>query len=404
MTEFSDQPDVILDPALPGPGQSDREWRAVYHDPLTGQYEVTGTWELPDSPYLAAADEHTARVRDAGCPVPDGYVVELVQAEHTRTEDPAAWHRDAQGEDAVTRPVVRQKWRMRYRVIRDPRVAFERLAAEVDRQAAVAYEWPAGPTDGWHIGVSDAQTGEIDAGGSTALVSRWRAALERALWHFQKVGGGLPVTRWAGGDCITGTASQGGALVGRSDLTLDDQVVIAARMTVQEIRALLEVGAPSVTSLVVPSNHGQVSRAGKTVNTPFTASWDLAVAKVAALAFADDQRVRWILPDFDRQHVTVDLGDLVGGLVHGHQCRPDMTRWLDRQAGARTAIGAADLVVRGHDHTGRIYDHGPTTVIHLPPLAGSNSHFDAEGYGAARPRMLTFVLAGRRLLDVDGAN
>ncbi|MFF8789222.1 hypothetical protein [Streptomyces sp. NPDC015125] len=46
------------------------------------------------------------RVEEMGLAIPEGFRVRLAQAKH----DPAAWHRDNPGDDAVTRPV----WRCRY--------------------------------------------------------------------------------------------------------------------------------------------------------------------------------------------------------------------------------------------------------------------------------------------------
>jgi hypothetical protein len=63
---------------------------------------------LPPTPAMADEASWAAAVESLGVSVPDGYRVRLVEAKY----DPAAWHRDAEGGDAVTRPI----WRYRFLV------------------------------------------------------------------------------------------------------------------------------------------------------------------------------------------------------------------------------------------------------------------------------------------------
>ncbi|MFC9595928.1 hypothetical protein ACFTUC_39800 [Streptomyces sp. NPDC056944] len=58
----------------------------------------------PDHP--EGENEWRARVEEMCLAIPDGCRVRLMEAKH----DPAAWHRDAQSDDAVTRAA----WRCRY--------------------------------------------------------------------------------------------------------------------------------------------------------------------------------------------------------------------------------------------------------------------------------------------------
>ncbi|MGY1502909.1 hypothetical protein ACW4TU_41145 [Streptomyces sp. QTS52] len=73
------------------------------------RYEPGGTMVVTappaDKPPVGEADWRK-RVEEMGLATPDGFRVRLVEAKH----DPAAWHRDNQGDDAVTRAV----WRCRY--------------------------------------------------------------------------------------------------------------------------------------------------------------------------------------------------------------------------------------------------------------------------------------------------
>ena len=72
------------------------------------KYEPDGTKivTLPPSPELTDESAWADAVQALGVTLPDGYRLRLVEARF----DPQAWARDAQGEDAVTRPI----WRYRF--------------------------------------------------------------------------------------------------------------------------------------------------------------------------------------------------------------------------------------------------------------------------------------------------
>ncbi|MDV6291275.1 hypothetical protein R2F25_38335 [Streptomyces sp. UP1A-1] len=73
------------------------------------RYEPGGTMVVTTPPaetQPGGEEDWRARVEEMGLEIPDGFRVRLVEAKH----DPAAWHRDKQGDDAVTRAV----WRCRY--------------------------------------------------------------------------------------------------------------------------------------------------------------------------------------------------------------------------------------------------------------------------------------------------
>src|SRR5512139_1258953 len=142
------------------------------------RYEQSGM--LVTTPPSSALDggeqEWRQQVEAMGLTVPDGYRVRLVEAKH----DPAAWHRDTQGDDAVTRPV----WRLRFAVEPDPGSVLEdtdlaAIIAEVRKTRRKAP--PAREGGGSFVVVAgDLQVGKTGSGGGTEdLIKRVMGRFDR---------------------------------------------------------------------------------------------------------------------------------------------------------------------------------------------------------------------------------
>jgi len=104
---------ALLEPASPEqshPTQAQRTQPTAPRGWEAGvRFEPGGTMVVTAPPIEAKPGSEAdwrERVEEMGLAIPDGFRVRLVEAKH----DPAAWHRDAQGDDAVTRAV----WRCRY--------------------------------------------------------------------------------------------------------------------------------------------------------------------------------------------------------------------------------------------------------------------------------------------------
>lgn len=381
-----------------GPAQHEhrgaRHEHAITRDPLTGDYEVHSTHE-GTSPYLASLDEHTAAVKAAGCPVPEGYVVELVEAKH----DPAAWTRTAQGEDAVTVAV----WRCRYRVLRDPRQRLDRVAAHFTERKRRKARHGKGPQAAVFVApAGDLQAGKIDGGGTDALVSRYADEVERTVNRYGDLCTGAPVVLPQLGDCIEGNVSQGGAVKGRSDLPIDAQVEVYARLLEHTVDAYLHAGAPSVLVPAVPGNHDETSRQAGKLDTSFSSSWALLAVRLLARIYRKDERVTFLLPDPDTMTVTVELGGMVVALAHGHQFRGGFEKWWQGQAAGRTRPGDADLLLAGHLHHLRVQDFGGgRTFLQVPALDGGSQWWTEASGDQTRSRAVSFVIRDGRVHDLD---
>jgi hypothetical protein len=109
-----------------------------------------------------------AAVEELGLAVPEGWTVQLAEAKY----DPAAWHRDAQGEEAVTRPV----WRLKFRVAPSSLAGYgaEDVATMVRDAMRIKRtpRPPVAPSRGLVVAYSDPQTGKALADTTPILTDR----------------------------------------------------------------------------------------------------------------------------------------------------------------------------------------------------------------------------------------
>lgn len=354
------------------------------------KYEADGSRlvTLPPSPALADEASWAAAVRALGADVPDGYRVRLVEAKY----DPAAWHRDSEGEDAVTRPI----WRYRFAVeVAPARLDVDELLAAVRRPKAKP-EQADGQTFGFFAG--DLQLGKPDGDGSAGTVERFYGSLDRALTRYKQLrkrGQVAPVLLGWVGDCIEGTESQGSRLLARLDLTITEQVRVYRRLMAEQVAAFAELAPVHVA--VVPGNHDEAKRVGDQLATRYDDSWAIeGAAQVADVMAAKGYDIGWTFPGRDGLHLTVDASGTRIGLLHGHQTRGKMQTWLANKALDREPIGTCDLVVSGHFHTLRLEQLGPTTWMQTGALDGGSTWWTHKGGLSSPPAALTFIAGGSR--------
>lgn len=343
---------------------------------------------LPPSPALADEESWAAAVRSLGADVPDGYRVRLVEAKY----DPAAWHRDNEGEDAVTRPI----WRYRFAVeVAPSRIDVGELLASV-RKPKVTPAPAEGETFCFFAG--DLQLGKPDGDGSAGTVERFYDSLERALARFKvlrKRGQVGPVLLGWVGDCIEGTESQGSRLLARLDLTITEQVRVYRRLMAEQVAAFAELAPVHVA--VVPGNHDEAKRVGDQLATRYDDSWAIeGAAQVADVMAAKGYDIGWTFPGRDGLHLTVDASGTRIGMLHGHQTRGKMQTWLANKALDRESIGTCDVVVSGHFHTLRLEHLGPTTWMQTGALDGGSVWWTHKGGLSSPPAALTFIAGGSR--------
>lgn len=366
------------------------------------RYEGGIPVEVTTAAVIAASqDEAVALATERGLPVgvlPDGYTLRLAQANF----DPAAWHRDEEGGDAVTRQV----WRLKFTVVPDV-VAAEAKSADdlirvIERHKPVKRPEPVPEGVSFVAVYGDMQIGKVDDAGGTAetierVLGKTDAAVDR-LKALRKVG--VPVnqiTLPVLGDCVEGFSSQGGKLAWRQDLAPTEQIRVYRRLMLEVIRRFAPL-ADRVVVPVVPGNHDDAQRNLVTLqNDDFATEGIAAVADALAMNPEAYGHVTCVFPHRDRSTVTLDICGTITGLAHGHQVRQTAKEgahaWWAQQAHGLQPIGEASLLVTAHYHHLRLLQPGRKTWLQIPAL-DNGSRWWTEKTGAEAPAGLVTMTVG----------
>ena len=355
-------------------------------------YQPDGSRLVTLPPTSALADEASwaAAVESLGVSVPDGYRCRLVEAKY----DPSAWHRDAEGQDAVTRPI----WRYRFLVeVAPTRIDVDDLLKTVKPRRTIKTQTPSAEVASFVFAAGDLQLGKPDGDGSAGTVQQFFDSLDRSVTRYKtlrKRGQVGPVVLPWLGDCIEGTTSQGGNLIARLDLTVTEQVRVYRRLMAEQVSAFAAL-TDDVTVPVVPGNHDEAVRVGNQMATRYDDSWAIeGASQVADVMAAKGYEIKWLFPDKDGLHVTLDVQGTRIGLLHGHQTRGKVQNWLANKALDRDPIGTADIVLAGHYHTLRIEHLSQTTFMQTGALDGGSVWWAHKGGLTSPPAAITFITAG----------
>jgi hypothetical protein len=277
--------DVLADPGTTAPqvvGAPSGWEPGVRYEP-DGSRTVT----LPPSPALADEASWAAAIAALGVDIPDGYRCRLVEAKY----DPAAWTRETpysvhpatsvqHKTPAVTRPV----WRYRFVVeVAPARIDVDELLRAIKPRKRQNHNETVAVLPTYVYAFGDTQWGKPDGDGPDGTVARWYDSLDRAVTRYKalrKRGQCGPVTLLVAGDCIEGTQSQGGRLVGRLSLTLTEQVRLYRRTLADAVSAFAALDAVHVA--VVPGNHDEALRVGDKMATRYDDSWAIEGASQVA--------------------------------------------------------------------------------------------------------------------------
>jgi hypothetical protein len=336
-----------------------------------------------------------AAVEELGLSVPNGWEVQLTEAKH----DPAAWHRDAEGEDAVTRPV----WRLKFRVAPSSLAGYgaEDIATMVRDAMRVkrSRRAPVAPSRGLVVAYSDPQTGKVDRrGGTPELIARVAEKFDRLQDHIrdlQAVGRPVDSAYWMdAGDCVEGQQNVA-AQIGTNDLTMTEMVRLHRRLTFDGLKRLARQ-FDSVTAAVCASNHAQHRVNGKMVGPP-TDDWGIETMQQVADAFAVNEgafgHVKFILPETWQETVSVDVAGTVVGLSHGHQVRnpSKVVDWWRGQTFGEQPVAAARILLTGHFHHFRAEEVGSGKLwVQAPALDNGSSWYSNWSGDDSRAGLLVF--------------
>jgi hypothetical protein len=351
----------------PGPG-APKGWEpGVRYEP-GGTMVVTTTADANPGP-----EQWRGLVESLGLTVPEGWQVRLAEARH----DPAAWHRDEQGQDAVTRPV----WRCRF-VVEPPGLAWvgaDDLDALV-RDAMRRRRRPRAAVEDVERGLlvvyADPQAGKVGRdGGTLELVGRVAERLDKLQDHvrdLKRVGRAPTAAYWMdAGDCVEGQENVASQLA-TNDLHMTEMVRVHRRLTFESLDRLAGMFG-RVVAATCGSNHGRVRRGKEPIGPP-SDDWGIEVMSQVADAYARNEdaygHVSFVVPERWRDTVSLDVAGTIVGLAHGHQYRrPDAAvEWWRGQTFGRQPVADAAILVTGHFHhfaarqagAGRLHIQAPT--------------------------------------------
>ena len=242
--------------------------------------------------------------------------------------------------------------------------------------------------------IGDTQWGKDAGDGSEGTVRRVLWALDEAVIRQKEL---VKTGRNIGtivlpqlGDCIEGSTSQNGKVLGRSDLSVTQQVRLGRRILMQWLKTMAPM-AENIIVPVVPGNHDEPHRI--VISEP-TDSWQIEVAAAVQDACAENDalaHIQFRYPEKDYGTLAINLDGTVLGMAHGHQAR-DLPKWWAGQATGRTPVGDADILLTAHFHHLKINQVGPRLWIQVPAMDGGSPWF-RERQGLESPTgMVSFVV------------
>ena len=258
------------------------------------------------------------------------------------------------------------------------------LALDTEQLISALNKWRPNTRQKPHTGslsglfcVGDTQYGKDSGDGTDGTITRMANGLEASIVRFKeltKTGRDIgQVVLPQLGDCIEGSTSQRGGVLGRSDLTITQQVRIGRRVLLEWVKGF----APLTESLVVPCVPGNHDEPHRIVLTDPIDSWQIEVVSAVADACAENPalaHVEFRFPERDALALAMNLSGSMVGFVHGHQAR-DLPRWWEGQATGRTPVGGCDVLISAHYHHYKVAQVGPRLWIQTPAMDGGSPWF-----------------------------
>ena len=258
--------------------------------------------------------------------------------------------------------------------------------------------------------IGDTQWGKDAGDGTEGTVRRVRIALQDALVRQQEIKkrGVGPIALPQMGDCIEGTVSQGGRIMGRLDLDLTSQIRVGRRVLLEWVKAF----APLTNELVIPvipGNHDETTR--QVIVDPMD-SWQVEIVQQVldiCKENPDLQHVTGRFPERDNTTLAVNHSGTIVGYAHGHQVR-DPQKWWSGQALGGSPVGDADILITAHYHHYAVKNLNHRLWVQTPSLDGGSMWFaDRTGMGSNTPSGIVSMVVGeghdpRRDLVVLGGN
>jgi predicted phosphodiesterase len=271
---------------------------------------------------------------------------------------------------------------------------YDKLIVDISKWKPGKVEKTTGPLYAIYA-IGDTQYGKDAGGGTEATIERVLRGIEESVARHKEL---LKLGRQIGtvvlpqlGDCIEGSSSQKGMVLGRSDLGVTQQVRVGRRVLMAWIKAF----APLCEELLIPVVPGNHDEPHRIVMTDPIDSWQIEVVSAVQDACAENpalSHVKFYYPKADHATLALELGGTVIGLAHGHQAK-DMGKWLHGQATGRTPVGSADILLTGHFHHFRADQIGPRLWIQVPAMDGGSAWFRDKS-GLESPTGIVSLVVG----------
>jgi len=218
----------------------------------------------------------------------------------------------------------------------------------------------------------DTQWGKDAGDGTAGTVARVRHGIQESVTRHKELKnrgvGQIALPQL--GDCIEGTVSQHGRIVGRLDLSLTEQIRVGRRILLEWVKAF----APLTESLIIPTVPGNHDESHRIVLTDPMDSWQIEIVQQVLDICAENPALAHVQGRFaprDNTTLTVDLSGTMVGFAHGHQAR-DMEKWWHGQAMGRTPVGQAEILVSAHLHHYKVSQVGPNLWVQIPAMDGGS--------------------------------
>jgi len=244
----------------------------------------------------------------------------------------------------------------------------------------------------------DLQLGKKSSAGSTPqIVERYLAAVENAAREIRSLKRfgieGIQISM--PGDCIEGTVSQDGRNNGwLTAETAPEQTRILRRLMFHTVETFAPL-ANRVYLDVVNGNHDQAQRQ---LNTWPGDGWATEQAIEVSDRIGDNPtsfgHVRVRVPDKWRGCMTVEVGDTVVTVVHGHQWRRNKgADWWAGQTINGHPPGGAQVLQHGHYHTWEVEEvSAERTRIESPTFDCGSDWFSEKTGATSRRGGLVYLL------------
>ena len=355
-------------------------------------------------PSLDNEESWKEAVESLGVTVPPGWAVRPVEARY----DPAAWHRDEEGDDAVTRPIWRYKFKVEPSATTVPYDDLvEVIAKHKPRKSKSTPDDIAHDTT-WVLATGDWQLGKSDGDGVEGTVQRILETTDIAIDRIHEL---RRLKRWPGramialtGDCVEGFNSQNGANIWRTTLSMTDQVRLYRRIVMHMVTTIAKE-CDELLVTAVPGNHGETVRIAGKMATRIDDSWDLDA--VVAVADALEQNtdayghVSFAIPEKDSGTLVLDVSGTVTALAHGHQVpRGNVPAWVAEHAKNMAPVGDAHLIITGHHHHLKVESMGPRTWVQVPAMESESTWWKERTGSVSPPGMVSMLVGGKAWSDL----